>query len=76
MTDTHPVRYLVKARRNNIVVHVQEADSKAAAQRLAESFEAVSHTDAEIVVVHDPATTDLTAHTREIVEDIAKHARS
>lgn len=72
MSDEHPVHYLVKAHRNNIVVHMQEAASREEALRLKAKFEDVPHTEAEIVEVHDPATTDLTTHTREIVEDIKR----
>ena len=74
MSATHPVHYIVKAQRNNIVVHMQEATDRADAERLKAQFEAVPHTEAEIVEVHDPAETDLTTHTREIVETIAKQA--
>jgi len=76
MSDLHPVRYIVKAQRNNIVVHMQEAEDLEKARELKEQFEAVPHTTAEVVEVHDPAETDLTTHTREIVEDIASRARS
>jgi len=76
VSDAHPVHYIVKAQRNNIVVHMQEAANLEDAKRLKEQFETVPHTDAEIVEVHDPAGTDLTTHTREIVESIAKEARS
>jgi len=76
MSDLHPTRYIVRAQRNNIVVHMQEASDLEAARRLKDQFEAVPRTTAEIVEVHDPAETDLTTHTREIVEDIASRARS
>lgn len=76
MGDEHPVHYIVKAERNNIVVHMQEATSHDDAVRLKEKFEAIPHTEAQIVEVHDAATTDLTTHTREIVESIAKQAQS
>ncbi len=75
MSERHPVHYLVKAHRNNIVVHVQEATSYEDAVALSEKFEAVPHTEAEIVEVHDRAETDLTTRTREVVEDIAKRAQ-
>ena len=73
--EAHPVHYVVKAHRNNIVVHMQEAATREEALALKARFEEVPHTDAEIVEVHDPAETDLTTHTREIVEDIARRAR-
>lgn len=76
MSDRHPVHYVVRAQRNNIVVHMQEAPNHDAAVALKERFESVPHTEAEIIEVHEPAETDLTTHTREIVEDIAKRARS
>ena len=75
MGDNHPVHYLVKAYRNNIVVHVQEAATLEEAVRLREQFEAVAHSHAEIEEVHDPAETDLTTRTRELVEDIASRAK-
>jgi len=76
MSEEHPIHYVVKAERNNIVVHLQEATSHDDALRLKAKFEAIPHTEAEIVEVHDPATTDLTTHTREIVETIANRAQS
>lgn len=76
MSDAHPVRWLVKAHRNNIVVHVQEATSHDDAVRLKEKFEAAPHTEAEIVEVHDPAETDLTTKTREVVEKIASRGKT
>ena len=76
MSEAHPVHYIVKAQRNNIVVHMQEAMTREDAERLKAKFEEVPRTEAEIVEVHDPAETDLTTHTREIVETIAKQARS
>ena len=76
MSDAHPVHYIVKAQRNNIVVHLQEATSREDAERLKARFEGVPHTQAEIVAVHDRAETDLTTHTREIVDTIAKQAQN
>jgi len=75
VSEAHPVHYIVKAQRNNIVVHMQEATSHEEAVRLKERFEAVPHTEAEIVEVHDAAETDLTTKTREVVEEIAKRAK-
>lgn len=75
MTVTpHPVHYVVQANRNNTVVHMQEATSYDDAQRMKERIESIPHTTADIIEVHDPAETDLTTHTREIVEDIASRA--
>ena len=74
MSEAHPVHYLVKAYRNNIVVHMQEATSREDALRMKEKFETVPRTEAEIIEVHDPAETDLTTKTREVVEGIAKRA--
>lgn len=76
MTEAHPVHYIVKAHRNNTVAHIQEALDLTEAHRLKERFDAIPHTEGEIVEVHDPAETDLTTHTREIVEDIARKART
>lgn len=76
MSDRHRIHYIVKARRNNIIVHLQEALDGDDAQRLKEQFEAVAGTTADICEVHERAETDVTTHTREIVEDIAKRARS
>ncbi len=76
MSEAHPVHYIVKAQRNNIVVHMQEAPTREEAEKLKARFEEVPHTDADIIEVHDPAETDLTTHTREIVETIAKQAHS
>lgn len=73
MSDAQPVHYIVKAQRNNIVVHMQEATSREDAERLKAKFEGVPHTEAEIVEVHDRAETDLT--TREIVDTTAKQAQ-
>lgn len=75
MSERHPLHYVVKAQRNNIVVHMQEATGAADAERLKQRFEKVAGTTAEIIEVHDPAETDLTTHTREIVEDIAQRAQ-
>jgi hypothetical protein len=74
VSTPHPVHYIVKAQRNNIVVQMQEANSHEEALRLKEQFESVPHTEAEIIEVHDAAETDLTTKTREVVEDIAKRA--
>ena len=76
MSALHPIHYVVKAQRNNIVVHMQEALDLDDAERLKAQFEDVPGTIAEIVEVHEPAETDLTTHTREIVKSIAKRARS
>jgi hypothetical protein len=74
VSEVHPVHYVVKAQRNNIVVHMQEAKSHEDALRLKKRFEAVAHTVAELIEVHDAAETDLTTKTREVVEDIAKRS--
>ena len=75
MSEAHPDRYVVTAYRNNFPAHLQEAATHDEALRLKAQFEAVPHTDVEIEIVHDPAATDLTTHTREIVEDIGRKAQ-
>lgn len=72
MSASHPVHYLVKALRNNAVVQIQEVANHETALELKERFELVPHTSAEIVEVHERAETDLTTHTREIIEDLKR----
>lgn len=72
MSAAHPVHYLVKAERNNVVVQIQEVANREEALALKERFELVPHTDATIVEVHDREETDLTAHTRELIEDLRR----
>lgn len=70
MSQRHPIHYLVKVERNNVVVHIQEAVNHDAALALKERFELVPHTIAEIVEVHESEETDLTTHTRELIEEL------
>ena len=70
MTQRHPVHFKVTARRNNVVVWFQEAETRAEAEALQQRYESVPGTDAEIEEVHDPSETDLTTHTREILHNM------
>lgn len=76
MSQRHPIHYIVKAQRNNIVMSMQEATDRDAAQQLKDRCEAVPGTTAEIIEVHEPTETDLTTHTRELVEDVAEEAKT
>lgn len=70
MTHEHPVHYLVTVSRRTHVMHRQMAETREEADALAAKFESVSGTEVDITEVHHPAETDLTTHTREIVEDL------
>lgn len=70
MSQRHPVHFKVTARRNNVVVWFQEAETRAEAEALQQRYESVPGTDAEIEEIHQPAETDLTTHTREILDDM------
>lgn len=75
MTHEHPVRYLVTVSRHSHVMHSQLADTRDEADALAAKFGAAEDAEVDITEVHDRAETDLTTHTREIVEDL-QHAPS
>lgn len=70
MTHDHPVRYLVTVSRHTHVMHRQLAETREEADALAARFERVSGSEVDVTEVHDPAESDLTTHTREIVEDL------
>lgn len=70
MQHRHQVRYRVTARRNNVIVVVQETGTRAEADVLAARMESVDGTDAEIAEVIDPNETDLTTFSRELSESI------
>ena len=74
MPEAHPVHHIVRVWRNNAMIHVQEAASRAEAEALRARFEQVPHSEAEIIEVHEDSETDLTTVTREIVESIAAQA--
>jgi hypothetical protein len=77
MTDRHPTHYIVTAHRHNLVVHTQEAATREEAEALAKRFAAApgSPVVVDIEEVHDPLETDLTAHTRELLEDMQAKAK-
>lgn len=70
MTHKHPVSYLVTVTRHGHLMHSQTAETRADADALAATFGRAPGTDVDITEVHDRAETDLTAHTREILEDL------
>jgi|GEM_PF-2747291 len=70
IVSEHQIRYVVKAKRYNLVMQMQEVATRDEALALKERFEQVPNTTAEIVEIHDPEETDLTAHTRELIEEI------
>ena len=70
MSQHHPVHFKVTAHRNNIVVWFQEAETRSEAEALRQRYESVPGTTAEIEEVHDPSETDLTTHTREILDEM------
>ena len=70
MQAEHPVRYLVSVMRNNHIRHQQLAETLAEAEELAERMSAAAGTQVEISEVHERAETDLTTHTRELVEEL------
>lgn len=70
MSERHPVHFKVSAQRNNLVVWVQDAATRSEAEALKKRFEDVEGTSAEIEEIHDAAETDLTTHTRELLEEI------
>ena len=49
----HPIHFKVTARRNNLVVWVQDATTREEAQALKKQFEAVAGTTAEIDEIHE-----------------------
>lgn len=75
MIESHPIRYIVRAQRHGELVHIQEATSLEDAERIKARFDSLRDTNGEIDLVHDPAETDLTAHTRELLEDLASASR-
>lgn len=70
MTAAHPTHFIVTAMRNNTVVHMERAETLATAQDLKTRFEQAPHTVADISEVHERAETDLTTHTRELLESL------
>lgn len=70
MTHEHPVRYLVTVMRHSHLMHSQLMETRAEADALAAKFESSPGTVVDITEVHDRAETDLTAHTRELLEDL------
>lgn len=70
MQAEHPVRYLVSVMRNNHVRHQQLAETLAEAEGLATKFAEAAGATVEISEVHERAETDLTTHTRELVEEL------
>ena len=70
MTHEHPVSYLVTVSRHSHVMHRQIAETREEADALAAKFESAPGAEVEITEVHDKAETDLTTHTREILEDL------
>lgn len=57
-------------------MHRQLAQTQEEAAALAAKFESVPGSEVEITEVHDKAETDLTTHTREIIEDLKATDRS
>jgi len=76
MSKRHPVHYRVTARRNNHVVWFQEAETRSEAASLQQRYESVPGTTADIEEIHDPSETDLTTHTREILDDMNVEGRN
>lgn len=72
MPHEHPVSYLVTVSRHSYVMHTQVAETREQAEALAAKFESAPGTDVDITQVHDRAETDLTTHTREILEDLRR----
>lgn len=70
MTEKHPTHFNVTVERNNTTVHVQDAETRAEAEELARRFEGVSGTSVTITEVHSRAESDLTTHTREMLDDL------
>jgi hypothetical protein len=70
MTHEHPVSYLVTVTRHGHVMHSQRAETRTEADTLAAKFTRAPGTEVDITEVHDRAETDLTTHTREILEDL------
>jgi len=70
MTHNHPIHYLVTVSRNNHVMHRQQASTRDEADQLASRFEAAPGAIVDITEIHEQAETDLTTHTRELVEDL------
>lgn len=66
----HPLHYLVTVERHGHVMHRQLADTQVEADNLAETFGRAHDTVVTVTPIHDPAETDLTTHTRELVEDL------
>ena len=75
MTHEHPVHYLVTVSRHGHVMHSQLANTREEANVLAVKFGSAPEAEVDVTEVHDKAETDLTIHTREIVEDL-QHERS
>lgn len=68
--ESHPVRYRVTGRRNNITVVVRESMTMNDARALARLIAEVPGTDVEITEVPDPTETDLSTFSRELSESI------
>lgn len=68
--NTHPPHYVVTISRHGHVIHKQQAATLVEATQLAEKFRTTSDSIVDITPVHDKAATDLTTHTREMVEDL------
>ena len=76
MTHPHPVHYLVTVSRHTHVMHRQLADTREKADALAVKFGSAEGAEVEITEVHERAETDLTTHTRELLEDLREEQSS
>lgn len=72
MTAVHPIQLVVRVWRNDAVIHLQHAASRAEATALEARFAPVPHSRVEIVELHDHAEADITATTRDLVGTIAE----
>lgn len=70
MPATHPVHFNVEVFRHNFVMHAQLVDTREEAEALRAKFEEVPHAEVVITPVHDAAESDLTTHTRELLDNI------
>lgn len=68
--EKHPLHYLVTVKRYGHLLHSQMANTEEEATELVASLDHTHDAEIEITPIHEPSETDLTAHTRELVEDL------
>lgn len=66
----HPLNYLVTVSRRSHLMHSQMVHTREEAYSLASRYESMPGVEAEVTEVHDRSETDLTAHTRELIEGL------